>query len=109
MKLWKSVSDLRLNSQSCNFGGLTESLIRDQIGIGNKNLSKRLLGDTALALDKAIGIYQAAEVTQSRIKFIQGGQFSDGTGIIENPKYHKQGRRSEAEKHVELKVRIKPE
>lgn len=59
---------LRLRSQLYNFGGLNESLIRDQIGIWDKKFRVGLLDDPELTLDKTIRICQAKEVNPSRIK-----------------------------------------
>lgn len=57
------LTDLRIKSQSCSYGTLCESLIRDQlvVGILDRKVKERLLRETDLTLDKAIQICQAAE------------------------------------------------
>ena len=64
------VTDLRLKSQSCNFGTLSESMIRDQIVIGvqDNKLRMQLLKETNLTLEKAIQICQASESTKAQLK-----------------------------------------
>ena len=69
------VTDLKLKSQSCNFGDLTESLIRDRIvmGVRDKRLREKLLGEVDLTLARAIRMCQAKEVTQQRLKSMDVG------------------------------------
>ncbi|KAJ8366952.1 hypothetical protein AAFF_G00336410 [Aldrovandia affinis] len=64
------VTDLRLKSQSCNFGTLCDSLIRDQIVIGvlDKKVRMQLLKEPDLSLDKAIRICQASESAKMQLK-----------------------------------------
>ncbi|KAM9391625.1 chaperone Ric-8A [Pholidichthys leucotaenia] len=64
------IMDLKLKSQSCNFGQLTDSLIRDCIiiGVRDKSFRERLLGEGDLTLERIIQICQAKEATQSQIK-----------------------------------------
>ena len=47
------VTDLKIKSQSCNFGSLSTSLIKDQIviGIANKKVKERLLREYDLDLE----------------------------------------------------------
>lgn len=76
------ILDLKLKSQSCNFGELASSLIKDRIVIGvrDKHLREKLLEETDLTLEKAIQICQARELTQTRIKSMDGdvGQSKSG-------------------------------
>jgi len=67
------VTDLKIKSQSCGFGDLTESLVRDQIVIGlvDKKLKERLLRESDLTLKKAIEICQAAETAKTQMKTLQ--------------------------------------
>lgn len=66
----KYVTDLRLKSQSCNFGTLCDSMIRDQIVIGvlDNKVRMHLLKETDLTLEKAIRICQASESAKAQIK-----------------------------------------
>lgn len=63
------VTDLKTKSQSCNFGSLCNSLIRDQIviGIRDTRVKEQLLKKTDLTLEKAIQICQAAELARSQV------------------------------------------
>lgn len=64
------LADLRKLSQSCNFGTLKESLIKDRIisGIRDTNTKDRLLRQEDLDLEKCIKICNAAEITVEHIK-----------------------------------------
>lgn len=64
------VTDLRLKRQSCNFGTLCDSMIRDQIVIGeqDKRVSMQLLKETDLTLERAIKICQASECAMAQLK-----------------------------------------
>lgn len=59
------VTDVRLKSQSYNFGKLCYFMIRDQIGIAveDKRVRFILLKETNLALEKAMSICRASEST----------------------------------------------
>ena len=61
---------LRLKAQSCNFGTLKDSMVRDQIvfGVEDKKLRERLLRESELTLDMAIKICQASELSQKHMK-----------------------------------------
>lgn len=61
---------LRLKAQSCGFGTLKDSLVRDQIvfGVEDKKLRERLLRETDLSLESAIKICHANELSQKHIK-----------------------------------------
>lgn len=55
--------DVKLKVRSCNFGDLTDSLVRDQIvdGVRDHKLRERLLREDDLTLEKATRICKAAE------------------------------------------------
>ncbi|UYV75756.1 K02A2.6-like [Cordylochernes scorpioides] len=57
----------------CDFGDLTESLIRDRIVLGvlDKNLTERYLQDPDLTLSKAIDLGRAAESSRTQLKEIK--------------------------------------
>ena len=59
------VTDLRVKAASCNFGMLTDSMIRDQIvsGIRSNQVRERLLREPDLSLMKAVKYCRAYEVS----------------------------------------------
>lgn len=70
----KFEKDLRLPSQSCSLGELTDSVISDKIVIGIRDIQfrKRLLEQPDLKLEKAIGMCEAAEISQTKMKSLEG-------------------------------------
>jgi hypothetical protein len=64
------VTDLRSKAAQCEFGTLTDSLIRVRIvcGIQSDRTRSRLLKEAALTLDGAIDICRADEATAERMK-----------------------------------------
>lgn len=64
------VTDLNNKAKDCEFGQLTDSLIRDRIvcGVINDSVRARLLREPDLSLDKAVDICRANEATQSHMK-----------------------------------------
>ncbi len=79
------MTDLKLKSKTCNFGILTESMIRDQIvfGIYDKKIKERLLRLlTELTLDGVVKICHASELV-----FLHSRTFSDkeGTTVAHSP------------------------
>lgn len=74
------VTDLRLKSQSCNFGTLCDSMIRDQIVIGvqDKRVRMQLLKETDLTVERAIQICQASESAKAQLKtFSEEGETAE--------------------------------
>ena len=65
-------------SQSCEFGTLCNSLIRDRIvcGITSSHLRERLLRETDLSLTKAIEICRATEVSKSQAQHFKSREAS---------------------------------
>ncbi|CAH3041409.1 unnamed protein product [Porites lobata] len=61
-------------SESCGFGTLRESLVRDRLVLGVKDdrVREKLLGKRDLDLDKAIKTIKASQVTHSRASEIAG-------------------------------------
>ncbi|UYV66018.1 K02A2.6-like [Cordylochernes scorpioides] len=59
--------------KNCDFGDLTESLIRDRIVLGvlDKNLTERYLQDPDLTLSKAIALGRAAESSRTQLREIK--------------------------------------
>lgn len=64
------VNELRNRGKTCEFGGLTESLIKDRIvcGITDNGLRERLLRESDLDLEKALALCRAAETVRSQAK-----------------------------------------
>ena len=78
------VTDLKIKSQSCNFGTLSASLIKDQIviGIADKKVKERLLREYDLDLEKAIQICQAAETAKSQMKTLEKPESEATVGAV---------------------------
>lgn len=68
------VNELRRLSGTCEFGTLTDSLIRDRIilGIQDKNLKDRLFREVNLDLKRATEVCKAAELAKEQLKSIEG-------------------------------------
>ncbi|KAI4891972.1 hypothetical protein NFI96_009139, partial [Prochilodus magdalenae] len=64
------VTDLKLKAQSCDFGTLKDSMVRDQIvyGIHDKRTRERMLRDDKLTLEEAEKICRANELAQQHAK-----------------------------------------
>ncbi|UYV62028.1 K02A2.6-like [Cordylochernes scorpioides] len=67
------VTKVKNKDVDCDFGDLTESLIRDRIilGVLDKNLTERYLQDPELTLSKAIALGRAAESSRTQLKEIK--------------------------------------
>lgn len=67
------VTDLRLKVQSCNYGDMQSSILRDQIvfGIRNKKVRERLLREDSLKLEDALRICRASEQTEKQIRIFE--------------------------------------
>ena len=67
------VTDLKIKAKDCEFGTLTDELIKDRIvcGVNNDIVRARLLRDEKLDLEKALDICRANESTQSHMKALQ--------------------------------------
>ena len=67
------VTELRTKAKNCEFGDLTESLIRDRIicGVPDDNLRERLLRVQDLNLEAAVRMCRATETTKERMKEIK--------------------------------------
>lgn len=64
------ITDLKLKAQSCEFGTLKDSMIRDQIvyGIYEKRTRERLLREAKLTLEEAERMCHATELAQHHAK-----------------------------------------
>ena len=75
------VTDLRTKAKTCEFGTLSDSLIRDRIvgGIISDSTRSRLLQKADLTLEKAIDMCRASETTAAQMKTLTAGQEASGT------------------------------
>ena len=66
------VTDLKTKVRSCEFGVLTDSLIKDRIvcGIIDDRTRSRLLREPDLSLQKALDICRANEATTTQMKLL---------------------------------------
>ena len=66
----KYVTEVRNRSKMCEFGGLTDSLIKDRLmcGIPDNSLRERPLREQDLALDKAIRLCRQAGIVKMQAK-----------------------------------------
>ena len=66
------VTELKIKSNDCEFGELKDSLIRDKIILGLKDMSlkEKLLQEPNLTLARTIDLGKAAEASQAQIKKI---------------------------------------
>ena len=73
------VTDLRLKAQTCEFGPLGNSLIRDRlvVGIQDSKLKEKLLRDSSLNLEKAIELCKISEAAQAQAKVLSQNQRRD--------------------------------
>ena len=64
------VTDLRTKAKTCEFGTLTDSLIRDRIveGVLDDSIRSRLLRETSLTLQKALDICRSSEAASTQMK-----------------------------------------
>ena len=67
------VSDLRTKVQNCNYGALTERMVRDKIifSLTDESLRFRIMRDQAhdpVTLDRLISILRVTELTQGQVK-----------------------------------------
>lgn len=85
------VTDLKLKAQSCEFGNLRDSMIRDQIvyGIYDKRTRERLLRDAQLTLEEAERQCHASELAQQHAKTfsetgVTAGHDSAKVAVVKN-------------------------
>ena len=81
------VTDLKTKAKSCEFGVLTDSLIKDRIvcGITDDRTRSRLLREPDLTLQKALDICRANEATATQMKLLTsgGGASAEASGIAD--------------------------
>ena len=64
------VNRLRKLASSCDYGELTDQLIRDRLIIGllDKRTQERLLKEPTLTLDKAVDLARASEIAKKQVE-----------------------------------------
>ena len=69
----KYLTELKVLAESCNFGSLRDSLLRDRIvcGVRDSSLRERLLREMNLDLEKCLAISRATELSKERIKTLE--------------------------------------
>ena len=86
------VTELRHKAQTCDYGELKDSLIRDRIvvGINSTQLKEKMLQDKDLSLESAISRCKSAEMTQKQMQVIQekgsacGGKETEPVNVIKH-------------------------
>lgn len=79
------VTDLKILSKTCEFGDLTDSLIKDRIvgGVLKDSVRSRLLRETDLTLQKAIDICRASETATQQMKAMQSSSAGATSGNVD--------------------------
>ncbi len=87
------VSTLRNKAKTCNFGALTDELIRDRLvcGIDNDSVRRGLLRESDLTLAKAIKICQISELTEQHTKVLAAPR--NGPTSVDTVHYNAKGRK----------------
>lgn len=87
------VSTLRNKAKTCNFGALTDELIRDRLvcGIDNDSVRRVLLRESDLTLAKAIKICQISELTEQHTKVLAAPR--SGPTSVDAVHYNAKGRK----------------
>ena len=86
------VTELRHKAQTCDYGELKDSLIRDRIvvGINSTQLKEKMLQDKDLSLESAVSRCKSAEMTQRQMQVIQekgsacGGKETEPVNVIKH-------------------------
>ena len=86
------VTELRHKAQTCDYGELKDSLIRDRIvvGINSTQLKEKMLQDKDLSLESAISRCKSVEMTQRQMQVIQekgsacGGKETEPVNVIKH-------------------------
>ena len=86
------VNRLRKLASSCQFGTLTEEMIRDRlvIGIQDKGTKARLLREKDLCLDKALDMCKSSEIMNKQLKSIQKDekQNNEELNLVQDKRRH---------------------
>ena len=100
----RCVTDLKTKVRSCEFGVLTDSLIKDRIvcGILDDRTRSRLLREPDLSLQKALDICRANEATTTQMKLLtatSGASFAPDTTEVCTVEKHKAKTQTDKRKH----------
>ena len=73
------VNRLRKLTSSCQYGALTQYIVRDRlvICIQDKNTKARLFQERALSLDRALDMCKSSEITNQQLNSIQNNEWKD--------------------------------
>ena len=91
------VLSLRTKVQNCEFGGLTDSLIKDRLigGIRDSHMRERLLKDHNMTLDKAINLCRADENSKQQSLAMTNNEASAvGIHKLSSKEYQKHAKKS---------------
>ena len=77
------VTDLKAKAKDCEFGPLTDSLVRDRIvgGIRSDSVRARLLRESDIPLRKAVDLCRACEASETQLKSLQE-KFEDQVHLV---------------------------
>ena len=77
------VAQLKRLSEHCKFGTTVKEMLRDRLvcGLADTNIQRKLLAETDLTLDKALGTARAMEAAEQNAKTLQAPQPS-GNGEV---------------------------
>ena len=96
------VNRLRKLASSCQFGALTEKMIRDRlvIGVQDKSTKARLLREKDLSLDKALDMCKSSEITNKQLKSNQNDdkQNNEELNLVQNKQRPEKGKKKLNEK-----------
>ncbi len=79
------LTDLKTKAQTCNFGQLKDSMIRDQVvfGIYDKRVREKMLSDSDLPLDGAVKLCHTSELSAMHAKtFGESNTAATGTSTL---------------------------
>lgn len=79
------LTDLKTKAQTCNFGELKDSMIRDQVvfGLYDKRVKEKMLCDSNLTLDGAVKLCHTSELSAMHAKtFGQSNTAATGTSTL---------------------------
>lgn len=100
------LTDLKKLVKNCEYGDLTDSVVRDRIvvGINEHSLTERLLRETDLTLEKTVEICRSAEITKQQSAILHPTASSTEMDVIkrktERPVNHFRFRQATSEEYL---------
>ena len=84
------VSELRALAEYCNFGDTLETMLRDRLvcGVNDEKIQNRLLSESGLTYQKALGLAQSLETAAQNLKELQQKQRGEGSGMETGNRQH---------------------